>query len=224
MHSILSAISTEKGTEGLRCLSFRCFSVGRTNEAAPGGDGVDADKFHANDDIAHDELLQVREERLVLVLAVELLRCVAVESRHLQLVNLQATALNSRDDLTHLGVAVGLDHGEGALARTLEIASGVDVAVVQDAEHAGQDSDLGTDIEVFEGNRGRLLALQELAVVFDVKHLNRLKSRVVEQAVRPGDFSLLVVPLRLEGVLLMAQGRCLLHNELEKSLKQFTII
>ena len=224
VNGILSAISAKKGAQGLRSLSTCILCVGRTNEAAPGSDSIDADKLHSDDDIASNELLQVGEERLSLVLSVELLSCITVKAGHLQLVDLETTALDSTDDGAHLSVAVRLDHSESALARSFEIAAGMDITVVHDTEHAREDSDVGSNVEVFKGHGRSFLALQELASVLDIKHLDGLQTRVVEEAVWSDDISLLVVPFRFKSILLLGKGRCLLHNELEDSLKQFLII
>ena len=213
MHSILGAISTEKGTKGLRSLGTSSLGVGRADKSPPGSYCIDSNEFHANDNITSDERLQVGEERLALVLTIENLRSVAIETRHLKLINLKATALNSTDDRAHLSVAIRLDHSESALARRFEISAGVDVTIVHDSEHTRENSDLSSDIKVFK-RQGRLFtSLEELTVVLDIEHLNRSKARVEVEAVGPNDLSLLVIPLCLESVLLLSKGRCLLHRD-----------
>ena len=204
MHCVLSAISAEEGAQRIRCLRSRTLRVSRPNETAPGSYRIDADELHADDHIARDELLQVGEERLVLVLAVEHFRGLAAEPGHLQFVDREAAALDRTDDLAHLGVAIGLDHRKSALARTFKIAAGVDVTVVNNAQHAREDCDLRTNIEVFETYCRFFAALEELTIVLDIEHLDRLETGVEVETVGPDDISLLIVPLSLKCVLLVA--------------------
>ena len=112
--------------------------------------------------------------------------------------------MNRTDDLAHLSIAIGLDHRKSALARTFEIAAGVDVTVIDNTEHTREDSDLRTNIEVFETYCRFLAAFEELTIVLDIEHLDRLESGIEVKAVGPDDISLLIVPLSLKCVLLMA--------------------
>ena len=71
MDGILSAIGTETGSDRLGCLSSSVLSVSGSNNLTPLANSILANELHTNHNIAGDELLQVGEERLSLVLAVE---------------------------------------------------------------------------------------------------------------------------------------------------------
>lgn len=72
MDGVLSAISAESCAKGLRGLSLRSGCVSGSDQLSPAGDGISGHKLHTSNNIASDELGQVREERLVAVLSVEL--------------------------------------------------------------------------------------------------------------------------------------------------------
>ena len=130
MHSIFSAISTEEAAKRLRCLSLCGQCVSWANSFAPGFHSVLSNELHANDNIACDESLQIWEELLVFVLGVELLASLSIEARHLQFVESEAFGLDSINDLSHLCVAVRLDHGKGSLTLGLKFSSCCHIAVI----------------------------------------------------------------------------------------------
>lgn len=135
-------------------------------------DCIVSDEFHANYDITCNELLQIWEERLVLVLTVELLSSVAVEARHLQFVDSESIVLDAVDDLAHLSVAVGFDHGECTLASSFKMLASVNIAVVHDFDHTRENVYLSSNEEVIEDNRWDLLFFEEDAVLQSVVHFN----------------------------------------------------
>ena len=210
VHGILSAISSEAGSKRLRCLSLSIHCVSGSNALSPLADSVGGHQLHANDNVARDELTQVGEEGLVTVLSVELSSRVRAELGHLKFVDHEALRLDSVDDLAHLGVAVRLDHGEGALALGFKVAARVNITVVGYFEDASEDANLSANEEVIELNRGDLLLLKEDALVLDVVHLDALRHREVNDAVRSDNVGLLVVPFDLKSVLLLAQRRHIL--------------
>ena len=212
MNGILSAISAELCSKGLRCLSFSCLCVGRANQITPRLNGTLANQFHSDNNIASDELLKIREEWLLLMLTIECFTSGAIETGHLQFVDDEAVVLNSVDNLAHLCVTVRLDHGECPLARLLKVFASVYISVVKNAKHARQNCDLSADEEIIELDAWDLLLLKELTVVLDVVHLHRLETGVVHDTVGADHISLLVIPLGFESVLLLAKSRSLLHH------------
>ena len=74
MNGVLSAIGTEACSETLRCLSSGIFCVGRSNLLTPLADSILTDKFHSDNNITGNELLEVREKGLAFVLSVEAFR------------------------------------------------------------------------------------------------------------------------------------------------------
>ena len=85
------------------------------------------------------------------------------EAGHFQLVDRKASVLDGVDDLSHLSVAVGLYHSEGALARRFKMLASVHITVVENFEDAREDSDLGTQEEIVQSDGRNLLLFQENA-------------------------------------------------------------
>ena len=106
------------------------------------------------------------------MLSIELLGSSTIEARHLHFVDHEATCLNFVNDLTHLSVAVRLDHGECSLTSLLEVSSGMHITVVDDLQNAREDRYLSAQEEVIKLDRRDLLFLKEDASVFDVEHLD----------------------------------------------------
>lgn len=138
------------------------------------------------------------------MLGIEPFSSLAIEARHLQFVDHEATCLNFVNDLTHLSVAVWLDHGEGSLASLLEVSSGCNITVVHDLQDSREDRYLSVQEEVIKLNRRDLLFLKEDARVLDIPHLERFEDGEINDAVGSDDISLLVVPLDLKSILLLA--------------------
>ena len=67
------------------------------------------------------------------------------------------------------------------------------------------------DEKVVELDRWNLLLLEEDASVLHIEHLDGREDGEVEDAVRPDDIGLLVVPFDLKSVLLLTQGQSC-HN------------
>ena len=64
---------------------------------------------------------EVGEESLANVLSVELCDVCLGEAAHLQTVELKAGRVNRIDNLAHLHVSIGLDHGKSALSVCLKV-------------------------------------------------------------------------------------------------------
>ena len=116
MDTVLSVISAKAGAQGVGGFGAGRFCIGGTDSCAPLLHSVLSDKLHSNDNIARDKRLQVGEERLRLVLRVEAFGRLSGEARHLELVDREARSLNAVNNLAHLSVAVGFDHGKGSLS------------------------------------------------------------------------------------------------------------
>lgn len=89
-------------------------------------------------------------------------RCLS-EAGHFQLIDCEASVLNGVDDLAHLSVAVGLDHGEGALARGFKMFARVHITVVDNFEDARENSDLGAQEEIVQSDGWNLLFFEKNA-------------------------------------------------------------
>ena len=172
MHCILSGISAEKAAKGLRCLSLGRRCVGWTNSLTPALNSILSNKFHTDDNVASDELLQVWEEGLLLMLAIELLTSLFVEARHLHFIEYEALGLDCVNDLSHLGVAVWLNHGKGALSLGLEFSPGGNITVIRYFQNARQNCNLSSNEEIIELQSWDLLLLEEDAPILHIEHLN----------------------------------------------------
>ena len=80
MDTVLSVISTKAGTQGVWGFGAGRFCVSRTDSCAPLLHSVLSDELHSNGNITRDKRLQVGEERLILVLAVEAFSCLPGEA------------------------------------------------------------------------------------------------------------------------------------------------
>ena len=100
------------------------------------------------------------------MLAIEYLRGLITESGHLQFVDSEAIDINGIDDLAHVSVSIGLDHGECALAVNLETLSGGDIRVVSDLKLATKHSYNGTNEEVIKrGDASEWASLKEYSLI-----------------------------------------------------------
>ena len=106
------------------------------------------------------------------MLAIELLTSLLAEARHLHFIEYKALGLNCVNYLSHLSVAVGLNHGKGTLSLGLEFSPCGDIAVIRYFQNARQNCNLSTNEEIIELQRWNLLLLEEDASVFHIKHLN----------------------------------------------------
>ena len=130
MDTVLSVIGAKAGTQGIGSFGAGRFCASGTDSCAPLLHSVLSDELHSNRNITGDKRLQVGEEFLILVLCVEAFGRLPGEARHLELVDRETLTLNTVNNLAHLSVAVGLDHGEGTLARCFEILASVHITVV----------------------------------------------------------------------------------------------
>jgi len=174
VHSIFGAISTEEAAKRLRCLSFCGQCVSWANSFAPALHSVLSNELHTNDNITCDESLQIWEKLLVFVFSVELLTSLSIEARHLQFVDREAFSLDSINDLSHLSIAVRLDHSKGSLTLRLKFSSCCHIAIINNFQDARQDGHLGAQKEIIKLERRDLLLLEEDSCVLDIEHLDRL--------------------------------------------------
>ena len=116
MDTVLSVISAKAGAQRVGGFGAGRFCASGTDSCAPLLHSVLSDKLHSNDNITRDKRFQVGEEFLILVLTVEDSGRLPGEARHLELVDRETRALNAVNNLAHLSVAVGLDHGKGSLS------------------------------------------------------------------------------------------------------------
>ena len=136
MDTVLSVISAKAGAQGVGGFGAGVGCSSRTDSCAPLLHSVLSDKLHSNDNITRDKRLQVVEEFLILVLSVEDFTRSPGEARHLELVDRETLALNAVNNLAHLSVAVGLDHGKGSLSLLFELPASGNIAVVDHFQDA----------------------------------------------------------------------------------------
>ena len=136
MDTVLSVISAKAGTQGIGSFSAGRFCASGTDSCAPLLHSVLSDELHSNRNITGDKRLQVGEEFLILVLSVEAFGRLPGEARHLELVDRETLTLNTVNNLAHLSVAVGLDHGKSSLSLLFELPASGNIAVVDNFQDA----------------------------------------------------------------------------------------
>ena len=136
MDTVLSVIGAKAGAQGVGGFGAGSFCASGTDSFAPLLHSILSDKLHSNDNITRDERLQVGEEFLILVLSVEAFGRLPGEARHLELVDRETLTLNAVNNLAHLSVAVGLDHGKGSLSLLFELPTSGNIAVVDHFQDA----------------------------------------------------------------------------------------
>ena len=136
MDTVLSVIGAKAGAQGVGGFGTGSFCASGADSCAPLLHSILSDKLHSNDNITCDERLQVGEEFLILVLSVEAFGRLPGEARHLELVDRETLTLNAVNNLAHLSVAVGLDHGKGSLSLLFELPTSGNIAVVDHFQDA----------------------------------------------------------------------------------------
>lgn len=216
MDCILGSIGSEKGSDRIGGFLLRLLGIGGSDESSPLLDGIWGDKLHSNDDIAGNELLQIREEGLADVLAVENLGGLLGELGHFQFIDCETFLLDCIDDLAHVLIRARFDHGKRALAVVGLLGLRCNIGIANDGEHPAKDGDLGSNEQIGQLDTGHLYSLEEDLSDFYVEHFDGVVDGEVEEAVAADDVGLGVVPLGLENVPLVLDGFGERHLNLNK--------
>ena len=102
MNSILGTISSEQCSNRSRGLCFSIRSISGSNELSPILNSVITYKFHADANITGHKCLEVTEEGLSNVLAIEYINSLLCELRHLQSIDLETLSLNGINDFANV--------------------------------------------------------------------------------------------------------------------------
>ena len=153
MDSVSKSIRAEVGSESRRSLGLGSGGISWAEHIAEFLDGALANELHTSDNVTLHESVEIRKERLALVLSIELVGLLRLrELANLELRNSETALLNGVDDLTSLRVTVGLDHGEGAASGSLELLLGIDISVVDQPQLSRVDADERADEELSLAN------------------------------------------------------------------------
>ena len=115
VHGVALLVGAVASAQALDVELARLDRVRRSDEVAPGGDGVLARQLHGDDGAAAHERHQTRKEDLARVVAVELAALLGAQMDLALLQNGEAGAQYDVLDLFGLVDRIGLDYGERAL-------------------------------------------------------------------------------------------------------------
>jgi hypothetical protein len=161
MHRVLGVVRSKSRSNGIGGALFGREGAGGADCLPPFFNGIFSYQLNARHNVTRNEVHQAVEEGLALMLTIELAGTLRGEAGHLKFADHETALIYMVNDLAGGCVGVGLNHSKGSLSFAFKLLSGEEIAILNEFQLSGIDSDHRSNEKFIYTNSWASHALKE---------------------------------------------------------------